>query len=134
MKSGDDIESYLIRMEASFESLGENIWLVKDSKFDMVVSIAGSVLVFRVKLLDVAVVPASSRERFFRTLLELNASEMIHGAYGLEQDAVVATDALQLENLDFNEFQAALEDIALAVGNHYPILKGLTLPPEGRRY
>lgn len=126
MKTGEDIESYLIKMEASYELLGQGIWMIKDLGFDMVVSIAGPVLVLRVKLLDLSSVPTANRERFFQTLLELNASEMVHGAYGLEEGAVVATDALQLENLDFNEFQAAVEDIALAVGNHYPILKGLT--------
>lgn len=125
MKTREDIESYLIRMDANYEAVGENIWVVKDIGFDLVVSISGPVLVFRVKLLDLAQVPRQNRERFFQTLLELNASEMVHGSYGLEQGTVVATDALQLENLDFNELQATFEDIVLAVGNHYPILRGL---------
>jgi hypothetical protein len=43
----------------------------------------------------------------------------MHGAYGLEGDKIVLTDALQLENLDFNEFQATIDDITLAVADHY---------------
>jgi hypothetical protein len=126
MKTGEDIESYLIRMSANFEAVGENIWVIKDGALDLVVSIAGPVLVFRVKLLNLAQVPADNKERFFQTLLQLNASEMLHGAYGIEEEAAVVTDALQLENLDYNEFQATYEDITLAVSNHYPILKSLT--------
>ncbi len=80
------------------------------------------VAVFRVKVLELDKVPAGRREELYRRLLELNAQEMLHGAYGLEQGAVVVTDALQLENLDFNEFQATLDDIGLAVTNHYPEL------------
>jgi Tir chaperone family protein CesT len=49
----------------------------------------------------------------------LNATEMMHGAYGLEGGKIVISDALQLENLDFNEFQATIDDITLAVADHY---------------
>jgi hypothetical protein len=47
---------------------------------------------------------------------------MVHGAFGVEGKAVVITYALQLENLDFNEFQAAVEDITMAISKHYPVL------------
>jgi hypothetical protein len=73
------------------------------------------VLVARVNVMDV---PAERREELYQTLLQLN-TEMMHGAYGLESGKVVLTDALQLENLDFNEFQATLDDITLAVADHY---------------
>lgn len=126
MKTGEDIESYLIRMDISHQAVGENIWVAKDTGFDLVISVAGPIVVFRVKLIELSQVPQANRERFFQTLLELNASEMLHGSYGLEEGAVVVTNALQLENLDYNEFQSTFEDITLAVGNHYPILKSLT--------
>jgi hypothetical protein len=63
-----------------------------------------------------------NREELFQTLLTLNAAEMMHGAYGLEGGKIVISDALQLENLDFNEFQATIDDITLAVADHYPRL------------
>lgn len=85
MKNTDDIESYLIGMDASFEAIGDNIWVVKDSGPDIVVSIAGPLVVFRVKLLDDDKVPDERRRDLYRSLLELNATEMIHGAYGLEE-------------------------------------------------
>jgi hypothetical protein len=82
----------------------------------MVVTLAGPVAVFRVKLMDI---PHRHREELFRTLLELNATEMMHGAYGIEGDAIVISDALQLENLDYNEFAATVDDITLAVASHH---------------
>jgi hypothetical protein len=61
-----------------------------------------------------AAVPQTQREAFFRLLLELNASEMIHGAYGIEEDVVALTDTLQSEHLDLNEFGATLDALLLA--------------------
>jgi hypothetical protein len=119
MRNADDIESYLIRMEVHYEAVGDGIWVVKDVGPDLVLSLAESVAVFRVKVLELDKVPAGRREELYRRLLEFNAEEMLHGAYGVENGAVVVTSALQLENLDFNEFQATLDDIGMAVSNHY---------------
>ena len=47
---------------------------------------------------------------------------MVHGAFGLEGDAVVIVHALELENLDLNEFQAVIDDVSMAIAKHYPIL------------
>lgn len=126
MKSAEDIESFLIRSEVDYELVGECIWLVKDGETDLVLSIAGPVLVFRVKVLELDKVAATQNEKLFKQLLQLNASEMLHGAYGIEEGAVVVTDALQLENLDYNEFQATMEDIGMAVTKHYPTLSRLS--------
>ena len=32
---------------------------------------------------------------------------------------MVIVHALQLENLDFNEFQAVIDDMSMAIGKHY---------------
>lgn len=125
MRSAEDIENYLIKMETPFEAIGEDLWRVKGFGPDLVVSIANPVVVFRMKVLDLEKVPKTHREELFQTLLELNSEEMLHGAYGVEGNSVVATAALQLENLDFNEFQAAIDDIGIAVSNHYPKLSKL---------
>jgi hypothetical protein len=122
MKTADDIESYLIKTETSYDVVGDQIWLVKDGGPDLVLSITGPVVVFRIKLLDEAQIAAGKQEALFRHLLRLNATEMLHGSYGLEEGAVVMTAALQLENLDYNEFQATIEDMLLAAAKHYPAL------------
>ncbi|MFH1132326.1 MAG: hypothetical protein V1754_13395 [Pseudomonadota bacterium] len=125
MKTAEDVESYLIRMEAEYELVGKNIWLVKDTGPGLVVSIVDPVVVLRVKIIEVDKISPENREKLYKTLLEFNAAEMLHGAYGLEEGAVVLTDALQLENLDFNEFQAAMDDIGMAVARHYATLSRL---------
>lgn len=125
MKGTDDVESYLIQMEAQYEPLGDNVWVVKGIGPDLVLSIAGPVVVFRMKVMSLEQVPPAKREELYRMLLELNVEEMLHSSYGLEGESVVATAALQLENLDFNEFQAAMDDLGLAVSNHYPALSKL---------
>ena len=118
MKTSDDIESYLLKMDLTTDEAREGTWLVRGLTGidNMIVTLAGPVLVFRVKVLDL---PKHHREELYRTLLELNASEMMHGAYGIEGESIVISDALQLENLDFNEFAATVEDIALAVASHH---------------
>ena len=116
-KGIEDIQSYVLKMDLTYEEPREGTWLVKglDGVENVIITLAGPVLVFRVKVMDL---PRHNREDLFRTLLELNATEMMHGAYGLEGDAVVISDALQVENLDFNEFAATMDDFTLAVSSH----------------
>ena len=61
----------------------------------------------------------TGREELYRTLLALNTTEMVHGAFGIEGDTVVIVHALELENLDFNEFQAVIDDMSMAVAKHH---------------
>ncbi len=118
MKTSADVQAYLMKMELPSEEPRENTWMVGglDGLDNLIITLAGPVLVFRVKVMDI---PAAQREELFRTLLELNATEMMHGAYGIEGESVVIMDALQLENLDYNEFAATVDDITLAVASHH---------------
>jgi hypothetical protein len=68
-------------------------------------------------------IPKKQREDFFKLLLELNATNMIHGAYGIEDNNVVLIDTLQSEHLDFNELQATLDALLLSSTQDYPKLK-----------
>jgi hypothetical protein len=120
MKSREDIESYLLNTGMTYEQLGPELWNVKpEGNENLLITIAGPVVVFRIKVMDL---PAGGREKLYETMLKLNATEMVHGAFGIEGNAVVITHALQLENLDFNEFQAVIEDMAMAISKHYPVL------------
>ena len=120
MKSAEDIESYLLKANLPYETVNPGIWLVQLGDVGkLAVSIAGPVVAFRLKIMDV---PKSGREELYRTLLQLNTTEMVHGAFGLEGDAVVIVDALELENLDFNELQAVLDDMSMAMTKHHTSL------------
>ena len=118
MKTAADVQAYLMKMELPSEEPREGTYVVSglDGLDNLVITLAGPVLVFRVKVLEI---PSAHREELFRTLLELNATEMMHGAYGIEGESVVIMDALQLENLDYNEFAATVDDITLAVASHH---------------
>lgn len=120
MATASDIESYMVGMGLDFQALEPGLWLVQDegdSVENIVVSLIEPIVLFRVKLFDL---PGGEIRGLCRLLLELNASEMIHGAYGLEGTAVVMVDTLQSENLDLNEFQASIEAMSLSMLQHYP--------------
>jgi hypothetical protein len=120
MKTAEDIESFLVRASLPYETVKPGLWLVQLGEVGrLAVSIAGPVVAFRVKVLDA---PKQGREELFRALLQLNTTEMVHGAFGLEGEAVVIVDALELENLDFNEFQAVIDDMSMAISKHHPTL------------
>jgi hypothetical protein len=84
---------------------------------EVVVHFAPPVVILRVRVMEL---PASEprRSELFRQLLEYNARELVHGSYGLEGDHVVLTDTLELENLDFSEFEASFDSITLALASH----------------
>ena len=126
MRTREDIESYLTRAEVPFEVVGdERMWLVRDGSLgeNIAIQAAGPLLLFRVKVLDLSGI--GDRPALYEALLKLNASDLVHGSYGIADGSVVLTCALQMENLDYNEFQAVLDDFSLALGNHYEQLAKL---------
>jgi hypothetical protein len=86
-------------------------------EFDLVVHFSPPVVVLRVKVMELPE-DTDSLAQLTRRLLEMNASEMLHGSYGIEQDAVVITEALELSHLDFEEFLAVYESINIALASH----------------
>ena len=122
MTSTTKLESYLINLGMTFEELNENTWVINDSEkgIERVVVIVEEPLVtIRVIVMPT---PTSNREEFFETLLKLNATDLIHGAYGLSEENVVLIDSLQYATMDLEEFQASLDAIGLALAQHYSVL------------
>lgn len=123
MVTKEDIEVFLNRLSAegaSYKEVKDGFWVVKPGgslDFDMVVNYSPPVVLLRVKVMDLPK-DDDARAQLSERLLEMNASEMVHGAYGIEQDAVVITEALELSHLDFEEFLVAYESIALALASH----------------
>ncbi len=120
MRSREDIESYLARADIAYEEVGANgMWLVRDSSLgeNIAIKANGPLLLFRVKVLELDEV--RDQAALYEELLRLNVSDLVHGAYGISEGAVVLTCTLQLENLDYNEMQSVLDDFSLALANHY---------------
>ena len=119
MATRDNIEHYLIQIECPFESIENHMWVIHNTA-NVVVTYEPPLVIFRMKIMEV---PKGRREDFFKLLLELNAANMTHGAYGIEGENVVLIDTLQSEHLDFNEFQASLDALLLASTQDYQRLK-----------
>ena len=123
MVTREDIESFLDRLAADgaeYTELDDGIWLVKPGgqlDSDLVVSYAPPVVLLRVKVMDL---PAdeSAAATLSRRLLELNATDLVHGSYGIEGDSIVLTEALELSHLDYEEFLASFEGMTLALASH----------------
>ena len=125
MITRDDIQSWLDRLDGgglTAMELEPNLWLARTpDDAEVVVHFAPPVVILRVRVMEL---PESEprRSELFRQLLEYNARELVHGSYGLEGDHVVLTDTLELENLDFSEFEASFDSITLAVASHLSAL------------
>ncbi len=123
MVTHDDIQTFLDRLEASgasYSEVSEGLWNVRpggDLDIGVIVHHSPPVVVLRVKVMDL---PKDEKKQgaFFRRLLELNASDLLHGSYGIQDTTVVLTAALELSHLDFEEFLASYESITLSLASH----------------
>lgn len=122
MRTREDIEAYLLRSNHPHREIAESTWLVGDvsgSREQVVVRIEDGLCLFRLKIVDLATIEPKKSGDLYLELLRLNAAEMVHGAYGVADGMVLLTASLLLENLDFNEFAAVLEELAIAMTNHH---------------
>ncbi len=133
MLTREDLESYLIRMNLEYEELEEGMYLVRggDEKLPVVVNHSPPLLYLRLKVMDLTQTEGP-REDLYRTLLELNASEVVHGAYGLEGGEIVLSQTLQTDALPFNEFQTSLESILFAASSHMGRLRSMAAAAAAR--
>ena len=117
MLTKEDIESFLNRLSAegpSYSEVEPGLWVVRPSgelDFSVVVHYSPPVVLLRVKVMTLPS-NADAAATLSRRLLELNATDMVHGSYGIEQDSIVMTEALELSHLDYEEFLAVFESIA----------------------
>ena len=85
--------------------------------FSVVVHFSPPVVVLRVKVMTLPT-NAEALATLSRRLLELNATDLVHGSYGIEDESIVMTEALELSHLDYEEFLAAYESITFALASH----------------
>ena len=120
MINREDLESFFIRMDVEAEEVDENMWVLQgeEGSADVVVTYAPPVLLMRIKVMDLPDAQDTALAGLFRKLLELNASDLVHGSYGIEEGSVALSDALELETLDFQELRASYESIVFAASSH----------------
>ncbi|WP_394831996.1 YbjN domain-containing protein [Pendulispora rubella] len=122
MRTIKDVEAYLEKLNRRYSVVeGErDTYLIPTSEAfpPIVMRIDPPLVVLRVHIGDAAGDPPP----LFRKLLELNAGSLLHSSYGLEADRIVLAAALELENLDFNELEATLDEIDVALAQQVPEL------------
>ena len=118
MTTREDVRAFLDRLDLPVESVAEDMWLVRTAEgAELVVHYAPPVLVLRVRVMQLPTDTGQAGE-LSRMLLEFNARDLVHGSYGIEGDHVVLTDALELTDLDFTEFEASVDSLSLALASH----------------
>ncbi len=122
-----DVEAYLVALGKPHDLVDVDTYSIRTGADTPPIGmrLAGDVLVLRVYIGEPPTLAGAEQAAFFRCLLEYNATELMHCAYGLEGGRVVLGAALELENLDLNEFEAAVADIDLALARHVPHLREL---------
>ena len=133
MLTREDLDSYLLRMEdLESEEIKEGMYLVRSRTGapPVVISYSPPLLLLRLTVMDLPD-GALKNSDLLRTLLELNANDVVHGAYGLEEEELILSDTLELETLDFIELQASIESMQLAASGHIEQIRSLAGVAQG---
>ena len=123
MVTREDIESFLDRLTpegAEYEEVDTGLWIIRPGgalDFEVVVHYSPPVVLLRVKVMEIPNDDGRCAS-LNRRLLELNANDLVHGSYGISDESIVLTEALELSHLDYEEFLAAYESMTLALASH----------------
>ena len=133
-RTNEDIERYIMASGINADEAAPSTWILHDESWggaQVVVQHTDPLVIFRCKLFDVPELSTVQEAALFRKMLQLNATDMVQGAYALEDSAVVVVEVLQAENLDENEFMAAVDSLTLAIVEHHDVLAALISTPGG---
>jgi len=127
MRSVKDVEAYLGKLNRQFHTVdGEpgTFLISSGEQFPPVaLRVDPPLVVLRVHIGDV---PKGEPAGLYKKLLQLNAKGLVHASYGVDDTRIILSSALELENLDFNELEATLDEIDLALAEHVPLLSELS--------
>ena len=116
------IEQYLIDFMITYQQVDNNLWLLDDEEHSLqgvAVMQADPMVIIRAEIMNI---PKNNLLELYTKLLELNASDIIHGAYALENKKIVLIDTLHYHTMDYEDFRAVLDSFSMALTEHYPIL------------
>lgn len=119
MSHTETLETYLRRMQLNSEQIDANSWIVTLDNLvgtRVMITVDEPVVVWSTPIFAIDDNTAD-REALFRTLLEFN-DELLHSAYGLAENQLVLSAAHPVETLDFNEFQAMMDDMSIGLDRH----------------
>ena|SRR5690606_33546870 len=115
-----NVEKYILDAGYSiqYKSRGEGIFVIEnlaDGVQNLIVGVATPVLIFEQYLFTLT----TDSLYLFKALLMKNR-DIIHGAFAITEDGskVIFRYTLQIHNLDFNEFEAALNSLSLLLSEY----------------
>jgi hypothetical protein len=120
--STEDLGAYLTRLDRRFDKVDEHTFLVSLGAGKPPAALRVEPPVVLVQVAVGAAPSGSSRGEaaIFRRLLELNATDLMHAAYGIENGQIVLGAALELDTMDIGELEAVLANIDMALAEHVP--------------
>jgi hypothetical protein len=114
-------------MSRPYREVSEGTFVVSIESIPVALKVDPPLVFARVQI---GPVPKSNEVDLYRHLLTLNASALVHSAYGLDGDTIVLAAALELENLDYNELDAVFAEIDLALVQQLPKIRELAGPAQ----
>ena len=126
MRSVKDVEAYLTQLNRQFREVDTEpgTYIIPSDGTQIALRVDPPLVVLRVHIGDVK--KGDADLPLFRRLLQLNARGLVHASYGIDDDRIVLSAALELENLDFNELEATLDEIDIALAQQLPELAALS--------
>ena len=127
MRTDKDVEAYLLRSGRDYRAVDDQpgTFVIETSAGmpPVALRVDPPLVVIRVHIGDLE--KGGGPPQLLRRLLELNARQLVHASYGIDDDRVVLSSALELENLDFNELQATLDEIDVVLAQQLAELVSL---------
>jgi hypothetical protein len=120
MSYSDNLESYMRRMELPYEKVSDDTWVVapdSSHRSRIYIRIDEPIVLYTTPVFAVTAA-TPDHLALYRQLLTFN-DMLLHCAYALDGDTIVLSGAHQLEDLDFSEFQAMIEDMAMGLDGHW---------------
>lgn len=115
------IESYISKLgySVSYQNEKEGIFCIEnedDGIKNLIIGIAPPIIIVEQFIFDLV----NDDKEILKALLKKNR-DMIHGAFVLDEEGrkVIFRYTMQIENLDINEFEGALNSLGLLLSEYY---------------
>ncbi len=114
MKSVEDIETALMEIGLPYHEVEPGQWILTDQAevTQALVTHSGPVIDIRIQITRL---PSNNREPLMRLLLELNASELLYGAYGIDGEQIVLVEVLSTEHTSLAVLSEAFDALFMTV-------------------
>ena len=120
--STEDLGAFLTRLDRRFDKVDEHTYLVSlgAGKPPAALRVERPVVLVQVVVGSAPTGSSGTEAAMFRRLLELNATDLMHAAYGIEHGQIVLGAALELDTMDIGELEGVLANIDMALAEHVP--------------